>query len=109
MLAGEPFVAFLLVHGEARLFLVYAGRADPVVRRIVGGEPHGTLVRACHDVQVVDVVAGDCDTGPAVAVGHGGNIAVVDLAPQVDADLALSLVDDVFTICAVLDWKDVDT
>lgn len=95
--------------GRRGLFLVYPGRADPVVRRIVGGELHEALVRACHDVQVVRVVAGDCDTGPAVAVGHGGNIAVVDLIPQVDADLDLGLVGDVFTICAVLDWKDVDT
>lgn len=95
--------------GRRDLFLVYPGRADPVVRRIVGGELHEALVRACHDVQVVRVVAGGCDAGPAVAVGHGGNIAVVDLAPQVDADLDLGLVGDVFTICAVLDWKDVDT
>ena len=58
--------------GRRGLFLVYPGRADPVVRRIVGGELHEALVRACHDVQVVDVVAGGCDAGPAVAVGHGG-------------------------------------
>ena len=44
-----------------------------------------------------------------IAVGHEGDIAVVDLAAQVYADLALGLVGDVLTICAVLDWKDVDT
>lgn len=95
--------------GRRGLFLVYPGRADPVVRRIVGGELHEALVGACHDVQVVRVVAGGCDAGPVVAVGHGGNIALVDLTARADADLTLSQVDDVFTICAVLDWKDVDT
>ena len=95
--------------GRRGLFLVFPGRADPVVRRIVGGELREALVRACHDVQVVHVVAGGCDAGPVVAVGHGGNVAVVDLAVQVDADLALGLVGDVFTICAVVDWEKVDT
>lgn len=79
------------------------------MRRIVGGQPHKVLVRACHDVQVVHVVAGSGDAGAVIAVGHESDIAVVDLAAQVDADLDLGLVDDVFTICAVLDWKDVDT
>ena len=79
------------------------------MRRIVGGEPHEVLVRAGHDVQVVHVVAGGRDAGAVVAVGHEGDVTVVDLAAQVDADLALGLVGDVFTICAVLDWKDVDT
>lgn len=74
-----------------------------------GGEPHEVLVRACHDVQVVHVVSGSGNAGAVIAVGHKGNIAVVNLAAQVDADLALGLVGDVFTICAVLDWKDVDT
>jgi hypothetical protein len=99
---GDPFKAFLLVHGEAGVhFLVFPGGADPVVRRL--------LVRACHDVQVVHVVSGSGNAGAVIAVGHKGNIAVVNLAAQVDADLALGLVGDVFTICAVLDWKDVDT
>ena len=88
---------------------MFPGGADPVVRRIVGGEPHEVLVRASHDVQVVHVVAGRRDAGAVVAVGHEGDVTVVDLAAQVDADLALGLVGDVFTICAVLDWKDVDT
>jgi hypothetical protein len=107
---GDPFEAFLLVHGEAGVhFLVFPGGADPVVRRIVGGEPHEVLVRACHDVQVVHVVARSGNAGAVIAVGHKGNIAIVNLAAQVDADLTLGLVGDVFTICAVLDWKDVDT
>ena len=83
--------------------------ADPVVRRIVGGELHEVLVRACHHFQAVHVVAGGCDAGTVIAVRHGGNIAVVDLAAHVDADLVLALVGDVFTICAVLEWKAVDT
>ena len=107
---GGPFGTVLLVHGESGVhFLVFPGRTDPVVRRIVGGEPHEVLVRACHDVQVVHVVSGSGNAGAVTAVGHKGNIAVVNLAAQVDADLALGLVGDVFTICAVLDWKDVDT
>jgi len=73
-----------------------------------GGKPHEVLVQTGHDVQVVHVVAGGCDAGTEVAVAHGGNIAVVDLAAHVDADLALALVGVVFTICAVLEWKDVD-
>ena len=89
---------------------MFPGRADPVVRQIVGGgEPHEVLIRACHDVQVVHVVAGSGNAGAVIAVGHEGDIAVVDLAVQVYADLALGLVGDIFTICAVLDWKDVDT
>ena len=54
------------------------------MRRIVGGEPNEVLVRAGHDVQVVHVVAGGRDAGAVVAVRHEGDVAVVDLAAQVD-------------------------
>ena len=54
------------------------------MRRVIGGEPHEVLVRAGHDVQVVHVVAGGRDAGAVVAVGDEGDVAVVDLAAQVD-------------------------
>ena len=54
------------------------------MRRVVGGEPHKIFVRAGHDVEVVHVVAGGRDAGAVVAVGHEGDVAVVDFAAQVD-------------------------
>ena len=80
--------------------------------RIVGGQPHEVLVRAGHDVQVVHVVTGGCDAGAVVAVGHERDVAVVDLAAQVDraAGAAVGAVqaESLGALGAILDLEVVD-
>ena len=70
------------LEGQARVDgLVLPQPADPAVRRVVADEPDALLPRAGHDVEVVHVVAGSCDGGTVVAVGHEGDVAGLGLLP----------------------------
>ncbi len=58
--------------------------ADPGVRRVVADLPDPLGVRACHDVEVVEVVAGRGHRRAVPAVGDEDRVARADLGADVD-------------------------